>query len=118
MLSCQSINASVYFAPKEIRTCCQRYFRKGQLMGDVKLLKTEGLTALEIARQIIAMKRRLIDDINSSNTDPCTGCHSLSLISPNILINHISIEDSTICNMRCSYCSSTYFGGEETKVTM
>ena len=111
MKGCSSIYGAVYFAPDEVRTCCQRFFRGNQLCGDVVLLKTKGLSESEIANQIITAKENLLRLINSDLPDPCTGCHSLTEESHDLLISHISIEDSTVCNMRCTYCSPTFYGG-------
>ena len=39
--SCQDLQQSVYFAPRELRHCCQRFFVKGEMKGDVKILRAE-----------------------------------------------------------------------------
>ncbi len=117
--TCTSIQSAVYLAPNEIRTCCQRFFRNKTLCGDVVLLKANDLNSDSILSSIITAKTNLISKINDPNViDPCTGCHSLAESSSKnpekeILINHISIETDTTCNMRCLYCSPTYYGGEK-----
>ncbi len=37
--SCQDLQQSIYFAPRELRHCCQRFFVNGKMEGDVKILK-------------------------------------------------------------------------------
>lgn len=112
MKGCSNISRAVYFAPDEVRTCCQRFFRGNELCGDVVLLKVRNLSESEIAQKIISSKQSLLQLINSDSPDPCTGCHSLNDDPESILISHISIEDSTVCNMRCTYCSPVYYGGQ------
>jgi len=111
MKGCTHILNAVYFAPNQIRTCCQRFFRGSELCGDVVLFSTEGLSEEQIAIKIVSSKYELLSLINSEKSDPCNGCHSLVEISGDISISHVSIEDSSVCNMRCSYCSPTYYGG-------
>ena len=43
--TCRDIENSLYIAPNEIRSCCQRFFHKGKIRGDAKLIKIkEGKT--------------------------------------------------------------------------
>ena len=37
MKSCKYIEDSLYIAPNEIRSCCQRFFYEGEIRGDAKL---------------------------------------------------------------------------------
>ena len=36
--SCKHIEDNLYIAPNEIRSCCQRFFYKGKIRGDAKLV--------------------------------------------------------------------------------
>ena len=40
-LRCKDIEKSLYIAPNEIRSCCQRFFYNGKMRGDAQLLKIE-----------------------------------------------------------------------------
>ena len=40
-LSCKDIESSLYIAPNEVRSCCQRFFYDGEMRGDAKLLEIE-----------------------------------------------------------------------------
>ena len=117
--TCSSIQSAIYLAPNEIRTCCQRFFRDEKLCGDVILFKTNDINSEKILDSVIKAKASLISKINNDDVDdPCTGCHSLVVSEfeqpqKQILINHISIETDTTCNMRCVYCSPTYYGGNK-----
>ena len=37
--SCEDLQGSVYFAPNVLRHCCQRFFVKGKMQGDVEIMK-------------------------------------------------------------------------------
>jgi organic radical activating enzyme len=112
--SCIYIQKALYFAPSEIRACCQRFFYKDELKGDAVLVKAEkeNITYDEI----IDAKRKLINLINSGVDNQCTGCpHIKKLDWPPLeleSVNVCSIEDHSLCNMRCSYCSDTFYGGK------
>ena len=43
--TCQDLEESLYIAPNEIRSCCQRFFHKNKMRGDAKLLNIkDGIT--------------------------------------------------------------------------
>lgn len=111
--SCIYIQKAIYFAPSEIRACCQRFFYKDELKGDALLLKAkkEDITYSEI----VDAKRKLIELINSDEENQCTGCPHIKKIDwPEVeleSINVCSIEDHSLCNMRCTYCSDVFYGG-------
>ena len=113
--SCVSLQRSVYFAPDEVRTCCQRFFVDGRMKGDVPLIHTNKLTAISYT-DILKAKTKLLDDINSGKNDCCDGCHALVADEwPELSqepLSVISIEDHSVCNMRCIYCSDVYYGGK------
>lgn len=118
--SCFDLHKSVFLAPDEIRTCCKRFFHEGELKGDVVLLKEEAQNAETVFsyEQIIAAKKDLYRDINRDNSDACRGCPFLEFkdwqgqpLSEGIA--YLSFEYHSVCNMKCSYCSETYYGGEK-----
>ena len=37
--NCEDLRGSVYFAPNVLRHCCQRFFVKGKMQGDVEIMK-------------------------------------------------------------------------------
>ena len=39
--SCQDLQQSIYFGPRELRHCCQRFFVDGKMKGDVKILSVQ-----------------------------------------------------------------------------
>lgn len=114
MKSCKYIQNAIYLAPNEIRVCCQRFHVDGVLKGDVvlrNLKEGEQLTA----DKIIEWKKTLVSNINSGSDERCNGCSYLVekewLPIEAEKINLISIEDHSLCNMKCTYCSPTYYGG-------
>ena len=115
--SCTALQSSVYFAPDELRHCCKRFFYKGKLKGDVKIFdikKNEKINASEILQG----KKDLINEINNNTKEnPCTGCPHLVKDDwgdlEELKIKHISIEAHSVCQMKCTYCSETYFGGKK-----
>lgn len=111
-LSCKDIQGSIYLAPNEVRTCCQRFFVDGQMKGDVQLLEAEEHLSMQ---DIIIAKQKLVEGINNGTDDRCTGCRYLHADEwPDIAeeeVACISFEYHSICNMRCSYCSDVYYGG-------
>ena len=40
-ISCRYLQRGLFYAPGELRHCCKRYFHKGKLMGDVKILEAK-----------------------------------------------------------------------------
>ena len=59
--SCKDLESSMYIAPNEIRSCCQRFFYKGKIRGDAKLLDIEnGVTPksndIALARKNLSSK--------------------------------------------------------------
>jgi glycosyltransferase involved in cell wall biosynthesis/organic radical activating enzyme len=118
--SCFDLHKSVFLAPDEIRTCCKRFFHEGELKGDVVLLKEEAQNAGTVFNyeQIKTAKADLYREINRDNSDACRGCPFLEFkdwqgqpLSDGI--GYLSFEYHSVCNMKCSYCSETYYGGEK-----
>ena len=110
--SCQDLQQSVYFAPKELRHCCQRFFVDGKMKGDVKILKVENDKDIS-PKKIIDEKKKIIKNLNQNKPTPCDGCPKIQYKnwSDEIKINKISVEAHSKCNARCSYCSEMFYGG-------
>lgn len=114
-LSCRFLQRAVYYAPDELRHCCKRFFYNGKIKGDVKIfdVQTQEDVSLE---KIIQAKENLIKKINNKEDTGCTGCPVLESSDwkkvEDEQFDHISIEHHAKCNMRCSYCSETYYGGK------
>jgi poly(ribitol-phosphate) beta-N-acetylglucosaminyltransferase len=114
LFSCKDIQKSIYCAPKEIRTCCQRFFVGGRMKGDVALVILNEKRNISF-QEIVEAKKTLVEGINNGTDERCTGCPNLKLESwPNIEQEEIgcfSFENHSVCNMRCAYCSKIYNGG-------
>lgn len=115
--SCPDLQHSLYLAPSKVRTCCQRFFVEGKQEGDVVLLdvaKGDQVTA----ETILSSKLRLISEINSGKKTACYGCPYLqkkawqALNKDNFQVRHLSLEYHSVCNLKCTYCSDEYYGGE------
>ena len=116
--SCTNIESSLYVAPNEIRACCQRFFYKGKMRGDTKLLEIQNNKSPSI-HDITKARNKLLEEIQNDKNESCLGCPFISkeLEKPivNEKISHLSIEHHSVCNLRCSYCSETYWGGKRSK---
>ena len=117
-LSCKDIESSLYIAPNEIRSCCQRFFHKNKMRGDTKLLEIkDGITPK--ANEIKNAREDLFKKIQKNKAESCEGCPFLykTNTKPKFSneIKHLSIEHHSVCNLRCTYCSETYYGGKRSK---
>ena len=117
-LSCKDIESSLYIAPNEIRSCCQRFFHKNKMRGDTKLLEIkDGITPK--ANEIKKAREDLFEKIQKNKAESCEGCPFLykTNTKPKFSneIKHLSIEHHSVCNLRCTYCSETYYGGKRSK---
>ena len=114
LLSCKNIQKSVYCTPNEIRTCCQRFFVDGNIKGDVSLVTLNEKRNISFY-EIVRAKKSLVEGINNGTDERCSGCPYLKLEDwpeiENEEIGCISIENHSVCNMRCAYCSEIYYGG-------
>ena len=114
--SCKDLHKSVFFAPGEVRTCCKRFFVNGEIQGDVKLdieLKIDEAITVDHIRE---SKRNLWVDINSGNSTACDQCPFMEFkewgdLEMELKLDLISMEQHSVCNLRCTYCDETYFGG-------
>ncbi len=119
--SCGDIENSVFLAPNEIRTCCKRFFVDGKIAGDVVLdVKIEsGVDAPRkiTTSQVYEAKQSLKRRINIGNKNECSGCPYLELKNwesgkkKSFEIKYLSMEQHSICNLRCTYCDDKYYGG-------
>lgn len=112
--SCIYLQRAVYLAPNEIRACCQRFFFKNRMKGDVALISLDKPRDVDF-EEVLAAKEDLIAKINDGSDDRCDGCPELKVADwapvREETIDVVSIENHSVCNMRCSYCSDTYYGG-------
>jgi poly(ribitol-phosphate) beta-N-acetylglucosaminyltransferase len=113
-LSCPSLHHEIYLGPDEIRTCCKRFFVKGEKRGDVVLKKVRPNEVITSAI-ILEEKRKLFNKINNGEENDCDGCPFIENKEwadlEDLSIQHISFEYHSVCNMKCTYCSDTYHGG-------
>ncbi len=111
--SCYDLHHSIFFAPDEIRTCCKRFFYDGKMKGDVVLLKGEDINL----ESILNKKKEIHIEINRNEFEECKGCPFLEFKDWGEIslekVEYISLEYHSVCNMKCSYCSDLYNGGEK-----
>lgn len=116
--TCQDLEESLYIAPNEIRSCCQRFFHKDKMRGDAKLINIkDGITPS--AGDIKKAREKIFDEIQKGENEDCLGCPLLKKTKEkpnfNSAIKHLSIEHHSVCNLRCNYCSDIYWGGKRSK---
>lgn len=115
-LSCKELESSLFLAPDELRSCCQRFFHNGKMRGDASLLKINK-GDVPTSKKILDARNRIFEDIQNKNSESCTGCHHLyeRETKPKFdnSLDHLSVEQHTFCNLRCSYCSPMFYGGEK-----
>jgi len=112
--SCASLHHSIYFSPNELRHCCKRFYVKGKIKGDVKIIPVNKTSDISV-ESIRKAKQKLHNQINNGIENECSGCPYLVKDNwpslDNLSVKHISFESHSVCNMKCSYCSETYYGG-------
>ena len=59
--SCEDLQGSVYFAPNVLRHCCQRFFVKGKMKGDVEIMKVNSDQDIS-SEKIISEKTKIINN--------------------------------------------------------
>lgn len=123
-LSCKDLHRSVYLAPNEIRTCCKRFFVDGEMKGDVAVISisdvNEDVRATISATDLRLAKRDLYIDMNYGEKTDCDGCPFIELsnwdrFESTLDIQLLSMEQHSVCNLRCTYCDETYYGGLRAK---
>jgi poly(ribitol-phosphate) beta-N-acetylglucosaminyltransferase len=119
--SCIYIQKAIYLAPYEVRACCQRFFVDGKMKGDIALITLEGSRDIKYS-EVIEAKNKLVRGINDGTDDRCAGCFALKERNWGDIesegLNNISIENHSLCNMKCSYCSDIYYGGVEPQYSL
>ena len=115
MISCNSIHKALYLTSTDLRHCCKKFFFKGKLKGDAKLFK---VTKKNISfEDVLIAKKNLLEKINNNIENICTGCPWLDdgfdNIEKNFQLELISIENHSLCNLKCIYCNANYYGGKE-----
>jgi len=117
-LSCDDIQNSLYLAPNSVRVCCKRFFVNGVRKGDVELLTIYNPIDDLSPTKIYESKLKLIEIINTNTENVCSGCPYLRESDwglPNLVPSNLSLEYHSICNLKCTYCSDVYYGGERAK---
>ncbi len=113
-LSCPALHHEIYLGPDEVRTCCKRFFVNGEKRGDVVLTKIHPNQDLT-PELILSEKQKLLHKINTGKKNDCDGCPFLERKEwpelDTLSISHISFEQHSVCNMKCTYCNDTYYGG-------
>jgi poly(ribitol-phosphate) beta-N-acetylglucosaminyltransferase len=116
--TCEDLERSLYVAPNELRSCCQRFFHEGKIRGDAKLLDIKGNNT-PTSHDIKKAREKLFNEIQEDKNEQCKGCIFLKETEkkPNFSskISHLSIEHHSVCNLRCSYCSDVYYAGKKSK---
>jgi glycosyltransferase involved in cell wall biosynthesis/organic radical activating enzyme len=112
--SCKDLQHSIFLGPNQIRTCCKRFFRNGKMHGDAVLFDVPKGSQVS-GDDITKSKKTLIAAINRGDETECTGCPFLEFKEWEAFkiqsLDYISLEYHSVCNLRCSYCSETYYGG-------
>ena len=116
--TCHDLEESLYVAPNEIRSCCQRFFYEGKMRGDAKLINIkENITPS--AEDIKEAREKIFNEIQKDENEDCKGCPFLkkTATKPKFSSNitHLSIEHHSVCNLRCNYCSEIYWEGKRSK---
>jgi hypothetical protein len=118
--SCIDLQHSVFMRSDEVRTCCKRFFVDGEMRGDVKLFDVENDSNEVLdSKRVLDAKRELHQKINSGISNPCDGCSFLEFKEWDAFnqldIQYLSLEYHSVCNLKCTYCSDEYYGGEKPK---
>lgn len=109
--SCKDIHESVFLAPDQVRTCCKRFFVNEEMRGDVVLINDP--KQISIAN-IYKAKQELHAAINRGDKTDCDGCPFMEFKDwGEIKTKYLSLEHHSVCNLKCSYCSDTYYGGKQ-----
>ena len=116
--TCKSLEQALFIAPNEIRSCCQRFFYEDKIRGDAKLLDIKD-NKIPTTLDILNARKKVFDEIQDNKKEECKGCIFLTDVKkkPDLSANisYLSIEHHSVCNLRCSYCSETYYGGKRSK---
>ena len=114
--SCTFLQKAIFLGTDEFRHCCYRFYVDGEMKGDVAVFPVETDRDASLDK-VVAEKKNLIEKINNGEKTECFGCPLLQrkdwMSINDEKFNLISIESHSRCNMRCEYCSDTYYGGKE-----
>lgn len=114
--SCTDLHHSVFLRSNQVRTCCKRFFVGGEMRGDVVLLDVQKDEQVSPGK-ILAAKRELHQKLNSGVSCACDGCPFLEFKDWGALntldISYLSLEHHSVCNLKCTYCSDEYYGGQQ-----
>lgn len=117
--TCKLLESSLFCAPDEIRACCHRFFHKGVMRGDAKLIEFKNKDNKIEPKDIIDARQKLLDQIQNGENKQCLGCDKITKKEKKPVINadveYLSVEHHSFCNLRCTYCSDVYYGGQKTK---
>ena len=98
--TCKFIKEALYLAPDEIRACCQRFFYKGKMRGDAKLISNEKFEKLD-QKTLINARQKMLDDIQNDKNDDCLGCRYITTTEEKPTakdeINLLSVEQHSFC---------------------
>jgi poly(ribitol-phosphate) beta-N-acetylglucosaminyltransferase len=116
--SCIDLHHSVFLAPDQIRTCCKRFFVDGEMRGDVVLFDVPPAQLNPVTPiRILQAKRELHTKINAAEPNACDACPFLEFKDwggfEQLTVKYLSFEYHSVCNLKCSYCSDTYYGGKQ-----
>lgn len=115
-LSCKDLEGSIFLRSNEARACCKRFFVEDARRGDVTLAKFDG-DVNKMLDDSFSYREQLIRKINNGTKSECDGCPFIERFNGPIeterKLNYVSIENHSICNLRCTYCSPEYFGGKK-----
>ncbi|MBH0042953.1 glycosyltransferase [Pseudoalteromonas sp. SWXJZ10B] len=113
--SCKDLEDSLFLAPDQIRACCKRFFVSNELKGDVVLINN--ITQNVSVQDIKQAKQRLKTSLNDGSKTDCDGCPYLEFKhwqKENLeRIKYLSLEQHSVCNLRCIYCDDKYYGGKK-----
>ena len=62
--TCRFIDEALYLAPNQIRACCQRFFYKGKMRGDAKLIDKDKFQKLD-SNTLINSRQKLLNEIQN-----------------------------------------------------
>ena len=70
--TCEDLERSLYVAPNELRSCCQRFFHEGKIRGDAKLLDIKGNNT-PTSHDIKKAREKLFNEIQEDKNEQCKG---------------------------------------------
>lgn len=113
-ISCKDLKSSLFLGPNKIVGCCKRFFYEGKKKGDIILMPAGEKTTFNDVQD---RKNKIEKLLNEDSFEGCIGCPYIERYANDEKhkIDYISFEDFTYCNMKCNYCSPTYYGGKKSE---